>query len=314
MNIVFAGTPEFAAQHLQGLLAHGISISRVISQPDKPGKRGKKLVPTPVKVAAEDHGITVIQPKKLAVDDITPLQADLLIVVAYGQILRQNLLDAPTFGCINVHGSLLPRWRGAAPIQRAIEAGDTETGVCIMKMDAGLDTGPVYLEMKTDIQPTDTSGDVSQRLVKLGVEGLIQVIGQLEDGSAHAIPQVEDGATYAKKILKSEALIDWSQPAEQIRNQIHAFNPDPICFSSLDHEGKSLRVKFIRAAQILKRTEERTPGEIIGVSRDGILIATGSDDLFIEKLQLPLGKGSILSGQDILNSRSDIVFPGAKFE
>lgn len=313
MNIVFAGTPEFAAQHLSGLLENGIPISAVVSQPDKPGKRGKKLIPSPVKVTAEAKGIPVLQPEKFSAEDLEALQPDLLIVVAYGQILRQKLLDTPKFGCINVHGSLLPRWRGAAPIQRAIEAGDAETGICIMQMDAGLDTGPVHFEAKTPIDPSDTSAELSHRLVGLGVKGLIEVIQKFEQGTAQATPQPEEGANYAKKILKIEALLDWSQTAEELRRKIHAFNPDPICFTSLEYQDQTLRVKLHSVKGVHNDQVGSAPGEVVEVTGDGVLIGTGAGCILVDKLQLPLGKGSILSGRDILNSRSDVVFPGARF-
>lgn len=312
MKIAFAGTPDFAAQHLKGLLNQGVTISLVISQPDKPGKRGKKLVPSPVKVLATEKGIPLIQPEKFVASDLEPHSIDLLVVVAYGQILRQSLLDTPTHGCINVHGSLLPRWRGAAPIQRAIEAGDSETGVCIMQMDAGLDTGPVFLERKTAIDPAETSADLSARLVDLGVAGLIQVFEQIENQSSTPQPQIEGGATYAKKIDKAEAAIDWTESAQTLRAKIHALNPDPVCYCQLTHEDKPLRVKIHHVDNILP-CKGISPGQVISVQPEGVLVATGQDALLIDKLQLPIGKGSVLTGRDILNSRADIVHSGVIF-
>lgn len=312
MKIVFAGTPEFAANHLAGLLEQGTPISAVVSQPDKPGKRGKKLVPSPVKVLAETHNIPVLQPKKFQAEDIADLKPDLMIVVAYGQILRQSLLDTPTHGCINVHASILPRWRGAAPIQRAIEHGDKETGVCIMQMDAGLDTGPVLYSATTPIEPGDTSADLSVRLVTLGLRGLKTVITEIEQGRLKPEPQTETGATYASKILKHEAQIDWQMSAIEIRNKIHAFNPDPICFSEISHDGKPLRTKLHKVCAV-DLDQSGTPGEILGVSQKGVEVATAKGSITIELLQLPLGKGSILNGRDILNARTDILHAGARF-
>jgi methionyl-tRNA formyltransferase len=318
LKIVFAGTPQFAAQHLEGLLDNGIEICAVVSQPDKPGKRGKKLIPSPVKLVAEAHGLPVIQPEKFVAQDLAPFNPDLLIVVAYGQILRQSLLDTPTYGCLNVHGSILPRWRGAAPIQRAVEAGDKETGICIMQMDAGLDTGPVFHEARTSIAPSETSAELSERLIELGVEGLLAVLKDKVASGEEPIPQSEIGASYAKKILKQEAQLDWSEPAENLRNKIHAFNPDPICFALLEHDGQALRVKVhhvanIEACPIETKSGEIKPGEIIDVRNEGVLVATGSGALLIDKLQLPLGKGAVLNGRDILNARADIIHSGATF-
>lgn len=312
MNIIFAGTPEFAANHLQGLLKQGVAISAVITQPDKPGKRGKQLVPGAVKILAESHQIPVLQPAKLSAADLQKLQPDLLIVVAYGQILRQDLLDTPTHGCINVHGSILPRWRGAAPIQRAVESGDAETGICIMQMDAGLDTGPVLYEARTTIQPTDTSGDLALRLADLGIQGLLHVLAEIEAGSSNPIPQLEAGATYAKKILKSEAKLNWVNSAVTLRNKIHAFNPDPVCYCELTHEAKTLRVKLHRAS-VLPGAGQGAPGEILKVTPQGVEVATADGNLLIEQLQLPLGKGSVLTGRDILNARKDMIYPGIRF-
>ncbi len=316
MNIAFAGTPEFAAQHLSGLLKQGVNICAVVSQPDKPGKRGKKLIPSPVKLVAEEHRIPLLQPEKFSAEDLAPYEPDLLIVVAYGQILRQDLLDTPTHGCINVHGSLLPRWRGAAPMQRAIEAGDSETGVCIMQMDAGLDTGPVFETLTTPIDPSDTCDDLSNRLIELGVRGLVNVIQQICEGEAKAVVQIEDGINYAKKIQKAEAEIDWNLSCEAIRNKIHAFNPDPICFSNLQttlqNTDQNLRVKLHHVAEVFPN-ETGNPGEILDVRPEGVLIATGQGALIVDKIQLPFRKGSVLSGRDVLNARSDILYPGVKF-
>ena len=306
MNILFAGTPAFAAQHLKQLAERGVSFCAVITQPDKPGKRGKKPVPSEVKRVAEQLHLPVLQPAKLTAADITAFAPDLLIVVAYGQILRPDLLALPTHGCINVHASILPRWRGAAPIQRAIEAGDAETGVCIMQMDAGLDTGDVLRQVTCPISPTDTSLTLMEKLSELGVDGLVQTLNDIEQGKLQPLPQPEEG-TYAKKILKQEAQIDWHTDALSIVRKIHAFNPDPVCFSHLN----DLRVKFYQAQFV--EADNQAPGEILEVSKRGVLVAAKDGAVLLQRLQLPIGKGAILTGSDILNARTDILFPGAIF-
>ncbi len=314
MNILFAGTPEFAAQHLAGLLAAGISIKAVITQPDKPGKRGKKLMPSPVKTLAETHSLPVIQPDKVACSDLRKFEPDLLIVVAYGQILRQDLLDLPTFGCINVHGSLLPRWRGAAPIQRAIEAGDPETGICIMQMDAGLDTGPVLHRASTPIHISDTSASISDRLSVLGIKALVDVLPQISKNQLALMPQPEEGATYAKKIKKQEAKINWTDSGPNIVRKVHAFNPDPVCYSECVYRDKnvdkSIRVKLYQC-EAIDQEHNANPGSILEVTVHGVIVAAGVGAVLIKQLQLPLGKGSILNGRDVQNSRTDIFYVGA---
>lgn len=309
MNIVFAGTPTFAAQHLSGLLKAGITIKGVVTQPDKAGKRGKKLVPSPVKTLALEHGLAVIQPNKVSTIDLEPFAPDLLVVVAYGQLLRQDLLDLPTHGCINVHGSLLPRWRGAAPIQRAIEAGDSHTGICIMQMDAGLDTGPVLLEASTPIELVDTAASLSDRLSILGINGLLEVLNQVAEGQLQPKPQPKDG-TYAKKINKREARIDWSDKAVNICQKIQAFNPDPVCFCECQNGNSLLRVK-VYDCEATSQQQTAAPGSILEVSPHGISVAAGEGTLLLKRLQIPLGKGSILTGRDIQNSRTDIFYVGA---
>lgn len=312
MNIIFAGTPEFAARHLAGLFQAGITINAVITQPDKPGKRGKKLVPSPVKSFALEHKIAVLQPHKITAEDLKACQPDLLIVVAYGQILKQDLLDLPTYGCINVHGSLLPRWRGAAPIQRAIQAGDRESGICIMQMDAGLDTGDVLLEAKTAIAVTDTAASLAERLTILGIEGLLTVLTQIEQQQLTPRHQPSEG-TYAKKIKKQEAKIDWTDDATNIVSKVHGFNPEPICFSECAHGDSTIRVKIYECEHVLA-PHQAAPGTVINVSTAGITVVAGTDQVLIKRLQLPLGKGSILSGRDIQNSRTDILYVGAKLQ
>jgi methionyl-tRNA formyltransferase len=324
LKILFAGTPEFAATHLKGLLAFTQAtdneIVAVITQPDKPGKRGKQPIPSEVKKIAQAAGIPCEQQPKLRFTDIEGYQADLLIVVAYGQILRADLLNGPRFGCINVHGSLLPRWRGAAPIQRAIEAGDSQTGINVIQMDKGLDTGDILYSKAIAIEATTTAKSLSDDLARLGIEGLLAVISQIEQNMLQPIKQTDLDAVYAHKIEKEEAKIDWSKTNHEISAKIRAFYPDPICFSQLGQH----RVKFHSVnppEQALDQAPNNdggtniksTPGTVIKVTKKGVLIACGSGCISINKLQIPIGKGSILSGADILNARSDIIYPGVVF-
>jgi len=308
LKVLFAGTPEFAARHLIGLLSSHINIVGIITQPDKPGKRGKKPIPSAVKLIAVDHDIPLIQPRRLVRDDISAFQADLLVVVAYGQILKSDVLKTPGLGCINVHGSLLPRWRGAAPIQRAILAGDHETGVCIMQMDEGLDTGDVLSSRSMPITPEDTTLSLSSRLATLGTDALVETIHALANGTAIALSQPEQGACYAHKITKREANCDWQLSCEEIDRKIRAFTPEPICYTFLG----DLRVKLLQAC--CDNHETGSPGEITAVTRQGVTVACGTGSLLIQRLQLPLGKGSSLSGADILNARSDLMHAGVVFK
>jgi len=308
LKILFAGTPEFAASHLSGLLDQGVNIIGVITQPDKPGKRGKKPLFSDVKKLALHQKIPLIQPEKLRLNDLEPFDADVLIVVAYGQILTQAVLEYPQYGCINVHGSLLPRWRGAAPIQRAILAGDIETGICIIQMDKGLDTGDVLARRVQILDQGLNSGDLIRAMPKLGIEALTEVLDQMTSNTLSPIPQSETGVCYAHKIEKKEANCHWQLSNDQVDRMIRAFNPDPVCFTNLG----DLRVKIYTAA-IHSDSNTGEPGEILNVSKKGVVVACGEGSVLLTRIQLPLGKGSILNGSDILNSRSDLVFAGAIF-
>lgn len=311
MKVLFAGTPTFASLHLLGLLESKINIVGVITQPDKAGKRGKKTIPSEVKKLALSKALPIIQPDKLTAADIAPFSPDLLVVVAYGQILRQAVLDLPSFGCINVHGSLLPRWRGAAPIQRAILEGDSETGICIIQMDKGLDTGDILTQRNVPISNTTNSDELIGTLSQLGIEALIDVIHQIENQSLRPLLQTEDGMTYAQKIDKAEARCLWEASSKEIDRKVRAFHPDPICFTYLG----DLRIKIYQAkvhTQELKKPNE-SPGTVLELSKKGILVACGQGAILLERVQLPLGKGSILNGSDILNARSDLIFAGARF-
>ncbi|MBE7374006.1 methionyl-tRNA formyltransferase [Pseudomonas lopnurensis] len=305
LRIVFAGTPEFAARHLQALLDAGQSIVAVYTQPDRPAGRGQKLMPSPVKQLAVQHGIAVFQPQTLrdpaAQAELAALQADLMVVVAYGLILPQAVLDLPRLGCINSHASLLPRWRGAAPIQRALEAGDAESGVTVMQMEAGLDTGPMLLEVATPIGASDTGGTLHDRLAELGSQALVQAVAALAAGTL--VPQAQDDsrATYAHKLNKDEARIDWTRPAVELERLIRAFHPWPICHSTL--AGEALKIHGARLGQ-----GQGEPGLILAASKDGLTVACGEGALLLTRLQLPGGKP--LNFADLYNSRREQFAPG----
>ena len=300
MRIVFAGTPEFAAEHLKALLDSPYEIVAVYTQPDRPAGRGQKLMPSAVKALAVAHGIPVLQPQTLrnaeAQAELAALQPDLMVVVAYGLILPQAVLDIPRLGCINSHASLLPRWRGAAPIQRAVEAGDTESGVTVMRMEAGLDTGPMLLKVTTPISAEDTGGSLHDRLAQMGPPAVVQAIAGLADGSLQGEVQNDALATYAHKLNKDEARLDWCRPAVELERLIRAFNPWPVCHSTLD--GESVKVL---AANVAAGKGE--PGEILSASKDGLVVACGDQALSLTHLQLPGGKA--LSFNDLFNSRRE---------
>ncbi|MBA6098123.1 MULTISPECIES: methionyl-tRNA formyltransferase [Pseudomonas] len=300
MRIVFAGTPEFAAEHLKALLDSPYEIVAVYTQPDRPAGRGQKLMPSAVKALAVAHGIPVLQPQTLrnaeAQAELAALQPDLMVVVAYGLILPQAVLDIPRLGCINSHASLLPRWRGAAPIQRAVEAGDTESGVTVMRMEAGLDTGPMLLKVTTPISAEDTGGSLHDRLAQMGPPAVVQAIAGLADGSLQGEVQNDALATYAHKLNKDEARLDWCRPAVELERLIRAFNPWPVCHSTLD--GESVKVL---AANVAAGKGE--PGEILSASKDGLVVACGDQALSLTRLQLPGGKA--LSFSDLFNSRRE---------
>jgi len=300
LRIVFAGTPEFAAEHLKALLDSPYQLVAVYSQPDRPAGRGQKLMPSPVKQLALQHNIPVLQPQTLrdplAQAELAALQPDLLVVVAYGLILPQAVLDIPRLGCINSHASLLPRWRGAAPIQRAIQAGDDESGVTVMHMEAGLDTGPMLLKVRTPISPEDTGGSLHDRLAELGPPAVLEAIAGLCAGTLHGQAQDDSLANYAHKLNKDEALLDWSRPAEELERLIRAFNPWPICHSRL--HGEPLKVL---AASIGEGSGN--PGEILSASKEGLTVACGSGALRLTRLQLPGGKA--LNFADLFNSRRE---------
>ena len=300
LRIVFAGTPEFAAVHLQALLDAGLTPVAVYTQPDRPAGRGQKLMASPVKQLAVAHGIPVYQPQTLrdaaAQAELAALAPDLMVVVAYGLILPQAVLDIPRLGCINSHASLLPRWRGAAPIQRAVQAGDAESGVTVMRMEAGLDTGPMLRKVVTPIAAEDTGGSLHDRLATLGAAAVVAAIPQLAAGTLTGEVQDDAQANYAHKLNKDEARLDWSRPAEELERLVRAFNPWPICHSSLGEA--ALKVYAAEVAE-----GQGAPGEILAASRDGLTVACGQGALRLTRLQLPGGKP--LAFADLYHSRRE---------
>lgn len=289
----FAGTPEFAAHSLAALIEAGYAVSGVLTQPDRPAGRGRKLSPSAVKSLALTHQIPIAQPEKLQAD--TPPfpelpRPDLVIVAAYGLLLPQWFLDYPRLGCINIHASLLPRWRGAAPIQRAIEAGDKETGIGIMQMDKGLDTGAVWLEKRLEIGDDDAVG-LHRRLMQLGAEALLEALPLVLAQAQQPIAQSDEGISYAHKLSKSEAEINWQDDARHILQKIRAFNLFPVAYSAL--EGENIR---IYAAELIEGSAAAPAGSIIAHSKAGIDVVCGKDILRLQLLQFP-GKQAMSAAQ-----------------
>lgn len=303
LRLAFAGTPALAAWVLEDLIKQtSHRIMMVYTQSDKPSGRGKKLTASPVKQLAQDHKLQILQPLTPAdIDPRNELSAvDVFIVVAYGLILPDAILRRPIHGCINVHMSLLPRWRGAAPIQRAIQAGDQETGISIMQIDEGLDTGPVLARMKCDIAADETGASLHDKLAALGSECLLKTLDQLTTGVLVPKPQEQHLATYARKITKDEARLDWSKPAVELERLIRAFNPAPVAYTILN--GVQLRVW---QASVIESASAAAPGTIIACSRKGIDINTGKDILRLLRVQ-PQGK-RIMDTSEFLNGRPDFV-------
>jgi methionyl-tRNA formyltransferase len=305
LRIVFAGTPEFAAEHLKALLGSPHQIVAVYSQPDRPAGRGQKLTPSPVKLLAMQHEIPVLQPQTLrdpaAQAELAALKPDLMVVVAYGLILPQVVLDIPRLSCINSHASLLPRWRGAAPIQRAVEAGDAESGVTVMQMEAGLDTGPMLLKVGTAISADDTGGSLHDRLAALGPQAVIEAISGLADGTLKGEVQDDSLATYAHKLNKDEARLDWSRPATELERLVRAFYPWPMCHSTLNGDAIKVHAAALGDGQ-------GAPGVILAADKSGLTVACGDGALRLTRLQLPGGKA--LNFSDLYNSRREQFAPG----
>ncbi|HEY4145766.1 methionyl-tRNA formyltransferase [Pinirhizobacter sp.] len=307
LRIVFAGTPDFAVPSLAACGASGAQVVAVYTQPDRPAGRGRKLSPSPVKLAALEAGITVEQPESLKDDTVRAQLAayrpDLMVVVAYGLILSRKVLAIPRLGCWNVHGSLLPRWRGAAPIQRAVLAGDEETGVDLMQMEAGLDTGPTLVRRTTPITRDDTGGSVHDRLAMLGAEALAEGLARVMAGETPTpVPQPTEGATYAHKLDKGEALLDFTLPAIDLERKVRAFDPWPV--AEADLAGERVRVWGARA---MPWTGDARPGSVIGTSRQGIDLASADGMLRIIGLQRAGGRR--ITAADYLNARSDLRAP-----
>jgi methionyl-tRNA formyltransferase len=284
MKIIFAGTPQFAASALAALLPEH-EIVAVLTQPDRPSGRGMQLTASPVKQLALKHDLPVLQPVTLKTEEaqreIAALDADVMVVAAYGLILPQAVLDLPRLGCLNIHASLLPRWRGAAPIQRAILAGDAETGITIMQMDAGLDTGDMLQRQACTVAPDDTAATLHDRLAELGASGIVEALRRLPE--LVPVKQDDGAATYAAKLLKSEGRIDWSQSAQQLERAIRAFNPFPVCHATLGDTA----IKVWQASPVAQQGE---PGTVLAVDKQGITVACGEDALRLEVLQRPGGK------------------------
>jgi len=308
MRIVFAGTPPFSVTPLQHLINADHELICVYTQPDRKTGRGQKLIPPAVKVCAQEHGIEVRQPTSLkSVDEIQKLKEfkpDIMIVVAYGMILPQEILDIPKYGCLNIHASLLPKWRGAAPIQRAIEAGDAETGICIMQMDAGLDTGDVLMQEKIKIEKDDSTVSMHNKLSALGADALIKTINLIEANEETATQQNHSESSYAKKITKNEANIDWALSSIEIDCRIRAFNPWPVCQTTLNDK----RIR-IWDSENLENTEANNisaenvlPGTIIDIDSNGITVACGKNAILIKKLQLDGSKA--LDHQQFVNGHA----------
>lgn len=299
LKIIFAGTPEFSVAPLQALIESRHEVIAVYTQPDRPAGRGRSMKPSPVKEKALEAGLPVYQPvnfrEEADLSELEALNADVMVVVAYGLILPQRVLDAPKHGCLNIHASLLPRWRGAAPIQRAIQAGDSESGVTIMQMEAGLDTGPMLYKSVIEIAETETGGELHDRLMPLGAEALLATLDLLVDDRLE--PEIQDDslANYAHKLQKKEAQIDWSQSAVEIARMVRAFNPWPVAYTQL--QNKTLR---IWQAEALSVDHSAAPGNVIVTSADGIDVATADGILRITELQ-PEGKRK-MSARDFLNA------------
>ncbi|WOJ92485.1 methionyl-tRNA formyltransferase [Congregibacter variabilis] len=310
LRLAFAGTPDFAAQHLAGLIGSQHELVAVLTQPDRPAGRGKKDRPSPVKILAENHQIPLLQPPSLkdpqALASIAALQLDALIVVAYGLILPQNVLDLPRYGCLNVHGSLLPRWRGAAPIQRAIEAGDKESGVTIMLMDAGLDTGPMLAHGPCAISAQTSSGDLYEQLAEIGPALLLEVLDDLPAHLSAATVQDDEQACYAAKITKEEALVDWTDAATGIARRVNAFNPAPGCYSFFEGQ----RLKIWEAQPVASDSDEQ-PGSILTSDDHGITVRCGDGAIVLQNLQMAGSKA--MQARDLLRGRGDLFAPGKRF-
>ena len=321
MRIVFAGTPDFAAIALKALLAANYNVVGVYSQPDRPAGRGRKLLPGPVKQAALDAGIAVFQPDNFKTEDarqqLADLKPDVMIIAAYGLILPASVLSIPVHGCLNIHASLLPRWRGAAPIQRAIAAGDDQSGITIMQMDEGLDTGAMLLKMTTPIYPEDTGGSLHDRLADMGGEAIVDALQLLGQNKLQPRAQQNDQACYAHKLTKQEGQIDWHSDAQSIERLIRAFNPWPGTFTDLGDQ--RIRLHLAQAQKNEEKhkqqqnSEKTSPGTVIARQREGIDIACGEGTILrVSQVQLPGARAQSVS--DLINGGKQILLPGQELQ
>lgn len=312
LKVIFAGTPDFAASSLSAVLNSHHQVVSVYTQPDRKAGRGKKVTMSPVKELAQEHHIPVEQPLNFKSEEslnrLASYQADVMVVVAYGLLLPQKVLDTPKLGCINVHGSLLPRWRGAAPIQRAIQAGDKETGITIMQMEAGLDTGPMLMTSSTPISEQDTGASLHDRLAEMGAKLLVKALDDIADNKLQATVQDDQLATYAHKLNKEEAQIDWQKSAQELDRTIRAFNSWPVAYSQLDTN--TVRVW---QANIVDHSTDAKPGTILQADGNGILVSCGEGCLLLTKLQLPGSRA--MSVKDLLNApkNQQLFAPGHQF-
>jgi methionyl-tRNA formyltransferase len=288
MRIIFAGTPDFSVEALDALNRFEHEIVAVYCQPDRPKGRGKVMTACPVKLYAEEHNLPIFQPQSFhdseTQAELADHNADVMVVVAYGQILPKAALDTPKLGCLNIHASLLPRWRGAAPIQRSILAGDNKTGVAIMQMNEGLDTGDVLLEKKCAISPIDTAKSLHDKLATMGAESILEALDNIDN--IEPVKQPDDGATYAQKLSKNEAWIDWNQSATEIDRQIRAFNPYPIAQTNASSDKFENKVLRILSATVTNETTNKLPGEVIQCEKGKCLVATGDGVLRLTTVQL----------------------------
>ncbi|MFP4263468.1 MAG: methionyl-tRNA formyltransferase [Halomonas sp.] len=315
LDVIFAGTPDFAAESLAALLASRHRVIAVYTQPDRPAGRGRRLTSSPVKALALEHGLPVHQPESLkdpaTQAELAALGADVMVVVAYGLLLPQAVLEAPRLGCLNVHASLLPRWRGAAPIQRAIEAGDAESGVTVMQMDEGLDTGDMLLMRRTPITAATTGGELYDTLAALGGEAIVEALDALAGGGLAATPQPEQGVTYAAKLSKAEAELDFREPAERLAARVRAFNPWPVAWCALGDE--RLRLLLAEPGALAAGETPAAPGTLLAPDEKGLRIACGPGGeqvLRVTRAQLPGGRA--LPVAELLRARADRFPPGLR--
>ncbi len=316
LRIIFAGTPEFAAKHLKALINSRHQVIAVYSQPDRPAGRGKKLTASPVKDVALANNIPVYQPVSLkaaeAQAELAELNADIMVVVAYGLILPKVVLDTPRLGCINVHASILPRWRGAAPIQRAIEAGDTETGVTIMQMDVGLDTGDMLIKATCPILALDTGESLHDRLIEIATPALLDALDQLQQGSINPTKQDDSLSNYAPKLSKEEAALNWNLSAQELERKVRAFNPFPVSHTNLAKASDDGRIRVWSAKAVQSNIANPIPGRIMQVTSEGLWIACADGQLILETLQLP-GKKA-LTVNELLRGHPDLFAVGDQLE